>query len=72
MAGPADASRAPYSPACPLTYLLTCLPTYLLTYPHQFGAGIWWAAGLEVTGIGSVAASVAYFTAMLIDKVVGA
>jgi len=37
----------------------------------QFGAGVWWRAGLEVTGIGGVAASVAYFTAQVVDKLVG-
>jgi VIT1/CCC1 family predicted Fe2+/Mn2+ transporter len=42
-------------------FALGCLKT-------QFGVGIWWQAGMEVTGIGGAAASVAYFTAMVVDK----
>lgn len=65
------AARSPSSFAISIV-ITACTLFGLGTLKSQFGAGIWWAAGLEVTGIGSVAASVAYFTAMLIDKVVGA
>lgn len=36
----------------------------------QFGLGVWWRAGAEVAGIGGVAASVAYCTAQLVDKMI--
>ena len=36
----------------------------------QFGEGVWWQAGFEVTGIGA-AATVAYVTARLIEKLMG-
>ena len=37
----------------------------------QFGVGVWWKAGLEVSGIGGAAAAVAYFTARVVEKMVG-
>ena len=37
----------------------------------QFGVGVWWKAGAEVTGIGGAAATVAYFTARLVERLVG-
>lgn len=37
----------------------------------QFGAGVWWRAGIEVTGIGGAAASVAYFTARVVEMLMG-
>jgi len=41
------------------------------TLKSQFGVGVWWQAGLEVTGIGGAAASVAYFTAKVVDRLMG-
>ena len=35
-----------------------------------FGVGTWWKSGLEVSGIGGAAASVAYFTAQAIEQLV--
>ena len=37
----------------------------------QFGEGVWWQAGFEVSGIGGAAATVAYVTARLIEKLMG-
>ena len=37
----------------------------------QFGAGVWYLAGAEVAGIGGVAATVAYFTARVVGKLMG-
>ena len=37
----------------------------------QFGVGVWWKAGAEVAGVGGAAATVAYFTARLVERVVG-
>jgi len=37
----------------------------------QFGAGNWLQSGMEVTGIGGIAATVAYFTASIIDSKFG-
>lgn len=33
----------------------------------SFGPGIWWRSGVEVTAIGGAAATVAYFTAQIVD-----
>lgn len=37
----------------------------------QFGEGIWWQAGFEVTGIGGAAATVAYVTARIVERLMG-
>ena len=37
----------------------------------QFGDGVWWRAGFEVSGIGGAAASVAYFTARVVEMLMG-
>jgi VIT1/CCC1 family predicted Fe2+/Mn2+ transporter len=37
----------------------------------QFGIGVWWRAGIEVTSIGGVAAAVAYFSARAVEQFMG-
>lgn len=62
--------------AQPVSLLLSAIITGLTLFglgaiKSQFGAGIWWQAGFEVTGIGGAAASVAYFTAKIVEKLMG-
>jgi len=39
------------------------------TLKTTFGAGVWWKSGLEVSAIGGAAASVAFYTAQLIEHI---
>jgi len=55
-----------------LSIAITAVTLFMLgTIKSNFGSGTWWRSGLEVSAIGGVAASVAYFSAILVEKLIG-
>lgn len=64
----------PSSPSSfPLSVAITACTLFALGCVKAIVAesGVWWLAGMEVTGIGGAAAMVAYYTAQLIDHLIG-
>lgn len=60
----------------PSNFVMSCLITALTLFvlgavKSQFGEGDWLLSGLEVSGIGGAAACVAYFTASIVDMLMG-
>ena len=55
-----------------MSVVITALTLFALGgIKSQFGAGVWWLAGVEVTGIGGAAAAVAYCTARVVERLMG-
>lgn len=55
-----------------LSIAITAVTLFLLgTIKSTFGSGTWWSSGLEVSAIGGIAASVAYFSASWVKVLIG-
>ena len=56
----------------PISVAITAATLFALgAFKSHFGAGIWWQAGFEVAGIGGAAACVAFFTARVVERLLG-